>query len=174
MPGYLNKKALIDEIEKTAALFISEFDDVAQTDQALRLACVDRTPQEMLAYQLGWMHLLLAWERDEQQGKPVVTPAPNYKWNRLGELYQSFYNRYEQASLSTLRAQFTQTVSELITWLDSLEEDVLFASGSRKWAASTPANWPVWKWVHINTVAPFKSFRSKIRKWKKSRQVANV
>lgn len=35
------------------------------------------------------------------------------------------------------------------------------------WAASTPSNWPVWKWVHINTVAPFKSFRSKIRKWKR-------
>lgn len=23
------------------------------------------------------------------------------------------------------------------------------------------------KWIHINSVAPFKTFRSKIRKWKK-------
>ncbi|MDU5101023.1 MAG: ClbS/DfsB family four-helix bundle protein, partial [Clostridium butyricum] len=26
------------------------------------------------------------------------------------------------------------------------------------------------KWIHINTVAPFKSFRTKIRKWKKIQQ----
>lgn len=30
-------------------------------------------------------------------------------------------------------------------------------------------NWPIWKWVHINTVAPFKTFRRKICKWKKLR-----
>ncbi|KWZ73162.1 hypothetical protein HMPREF3198_01521 [Winkia neuii] len=30
-----------------------------------------------------------------------------------------------------------------------------------------PSAWPVWKWVHINTVAPFTTFRTKIRKWKK-------
>ncbi|MGO3317954.1 MAG: ClbS/DfsB family four-helix bundle protein, partial [Leuconostoc carnosum] len=27
---------------------------------------------------------------------------------------------------------------------------------------------PVWKWVHINSVAPFGTFRTKIRKWKKA------
>ncbi|MER2002308.1 MAG: ClbS/DfsB family four-helix bundle protein, partial [Carnobacterium inhibens] len=25
-----------------------------------------------------------------------------------------------------------------------------------------------WKWIHINTVAPFTNFRTKIRKWKKA------
>ncbi|MFZ3195383.1 MAG: ClbS/DfsB family four-helix bundle protein, partial [Bacillus mycoides] len=41
-----------------------------------------------------------------------------------------------------------------------------FQSEQRKWA-TTKAMWPVWKWVHINTVAPFMNFRTKIRKWKK-------
>ncbi|QOS69635.1 ClbS/DfsB family four-helix bundle protein [Eggerthella guodeyinii] len=27
----------------------------------------------------------------------------------------------------------------------------------------------MWKWVHTNTVAPYKSFRSKIRTWKRAR-----
>lgn len=45
----------------------------------------------------------------------------------------------------------------------------LHQPGGRKWTQSTPANWPVWKWVHINTVALFKSFRSRIRKRKKLR-----
>lgn len=37
-----------------------------------------------------------------------------------------------------------------------------------EWASSTPSKWRVWKWIHINIVAPFKSFRTKIRKWKKT------
>ncbi|MEA5136086.1 MAG: ClbS/DfsB family four-helix bundle protein [Candidatus Fimivivens sp.] len=169
MQAYSDKKALVAEIEKTAALFIAEFDDVAEADINLRFEEVDRTPQEMLAYQLGWMHLLLEWEHDEQQGDIVITPASGYKWNQLGGLYQSFYDHYREASLSALIEAFTSAVFELTAWLNSLEETVLFTPGARKWAASTPSNWPVWKWVHINTVAPFKSFRGKIRKWKKAR-----
>lgn len=29
------------------------------------------------------------------------------------------------------------------------------------------AVWEVYKFIHVNTVAPFKTFRNKIRKWKK-------
>ena len=28
---------------------------------------------------------------------------------------------------------------------------------------TTPSSWPIWKWIHINIVAPFKLFRIKIR-----------
>ncbi len=169
MQAYSGKKALIAEVENTAALLIAEFGDIEEADKNLRFDGVDRTPQEMLAYQLGWMHLLLDWEHDEQQGNIVITPAPGYKWNQLGALYQSFYDHYREASLSALKEAFTATVFEVTSWLNSLEETELFTPGTRKWAASTPSNWPVWKWIHINTVAPFKSFRSKILKWKKAR-----
>lgn len=36
----------------------------------------------------------------------------------------------------------------------------------RNWS-SNKAQWPIWKWIHINSVAPFKNFRTKIRRWKK-------
>ena len=54
-----------------------------------------------------------------------------------------------------------------LEWLGGFSEDELFKTGGRKWAVSTSSAWPIWKWVHINTVAPSKSFRGKIRKWKK-------
>ena len=31
----------------------------------------------------------------------------------------------------------------------------------------TPAVWEVYRFIHVNTVAPFGSFRTKIRKWKR-------
>ncbi|QIB68897.1 ClbS/DfsB family four-helix bundle protein [Aminipila butyrica] len=172
MQEYANREALIAEIKKTANLFISEFDGIHESDKAVRFEEVDRTPQEIIAYQLGWMKLLRSWDKDELAGKEVVTPSPGYKWNQLGGLYQSFYAQYQEESLSELIELFGSTVEELIHWLDGFSDEELFCSGGRKWASSTPSNWPIWKWVHINTVAPFKSFRSKIRKWKKLRTKA--
>ena len=49
----------------------------------------------------------------------------------------------------------------------SLSREELFTSGQRAWASSTPSAWPVAKWIHINTVAPFTSFRTRIRAWKR-------
>jgi hypothetical protein len=69
--------------------------------------------------------------------------------------------------LEKLCKMFEVAVDEFIQWFEKFTEKEIFQAGGRKWASSTPSNWPIWKWVHINTVAPFKSFRSKIRKWKK-------
>lgn len=171
MQEYTSKDALVEEIKKTAAQFIQEFEAVADADSDVRIEEVDRTPREMIAYQLGWMGLIRGWDSDELAGKEVITPAPGYKWNQMGELYQGFYEKYSGQSLSQLREMFDETVSSFIIWLQDLSDEELFQPGGRKWAQSTPSNWPIWKWVHINTAAPFKSFRSKIRKWKKLRAV---
>ena len=61
--------------------------------------------------------------------------------------------------------------AELCVWIEGLREDELFLAGQRKWA-KTAAQWPLWKWIHINTVAPFINFRTQIRKWKKCLKTA--
>ena len=167
MQKYEDKDALVDEIKKTAALFIKEFEEIDEADKNVRYDGVDRTPQEIIAYQLGWMELIRGWDNDELEGKEVITPAPGYKWNQMGALYQGFYEKHDDKTLVQLLELFESTVDALIAWLDGFSTDEFFQPGGRKWAASTKSNWPVWKWVHINTIAPFKSFRSKIRKWKK-------
>lgn len=62
---------------------IAEFDDVPASGIHTLKDGVDRTPAQMLAYQLGWMDLLLGWEEGERAGRKVVTPAPGHRWNRL-------------------------------------------------------------------------------------------
>ncbi|MCL2578552.1 MAG: ClbS/DfsB family four-helix bundle protein [Oscillospiraceae bacterium] len=172
MEEYKDKAALSEAIRKAAEQFISEFNDVDESGKDVRLDEVDRTPEEMIAYQLGWMELIRGWDADELAGKEVVTPAPGYKWNQMGALYQGFYGRCKGKTLDELTEAFNMSVESLIGWLSGFSEEELFSPGGRKWASSTPSNWPIWKWVHINTVAPFKSFRSKIRKWKKLRASA--
>lgn len=167
MRTYESGTELAAEITKRANLFIGEFAEVPTGSWDLLVEGVDRTPRQMLAYQLGWMELLLGWEHDEQAGIEVVTPAPGYKWNNLGDLYESFYKRWEQVETQELIDRFKVLLDEVIYLTNTLSVTELFASGQRAWASSTPSAWPVWKWIHINTVAPFTTFRTKIRKWKK-------
>src|SRR5699024_1995546 len=98
MKEYKDKEELINEIQKTSRLFISEFDDVNEYERNKIIDGVDRSPAQMIAYQLGWLNLLMSWDRDELEGKEVIIPAPNYKWNTLGGLYDSFYKQFENYS----------------------------------------------------------------------------
>lgn len=170
MQEYKSKEELIDEILNRGKLFIDEFSDIEETDKDKLIDGVDRTPAQMIAYQFGWINLIIDWEKQEQQGITVITPSADYKWNNLGGLYESFYKQYENYSLQELCSMFEEAEQKIIKLAESYTNTELFQSAGRKWASSTPANWPIWKWIHINTVAPFKSFRSKIRKWKKLNQ----
>jgi len=165
--GYSSKKELINEINKRAKLFIDEFKEIKDENRDTFVKEVDRSPAQMIAYQLGWMNLIFLWEEKNKNDETVITPSENYKWNNLGGLYQSFYKKYENYSIKKLITEFNITVKKITDLIEVYTEKELFEQNQRQWASSTPSNWPIWKWIHINTVAPFKTFRIKIRKWKR-------
>ena len=102
MRTYENKDELKNEINKSFAKYISEFNDIPEHLKDKRIDEIDRTPAENLAYQVGWTTLVIKWESDERKGIPVKTPSDNFKWNQLGELYQWFTDTYAQLSLQEL------------------------------------------------------------------------
>jgi len=163
---YNNKAALIDAIQYTYRRFDEEFNDIEDGARDVRITGVDRTPAEIIAYQLGWLHLVMGWDKQEQEGEIVHMPSPEYKWNQLGALYQSFYEHYSSYSLTELRNQLKDAVQLWVNWIDSYNDEALFIQGVRNWTGDKQ-NWPMARWIHINSVAPFTNFRTKIRKWKK-------
>lgn len=169
MRKYANKEELKAEIKKSFEKYISEFDNIPESLKDKIVDNVDRTPAENLAYQVGWTTLVLKWEKDERNGLQVHTPSDDFKWNQLGELYQWFNDEYAHLSLNALKAQLEENVNSLYVLIDSMSEEELFAPHMRKWAdeATKTAVWEVYKFIHVNTVAPFGTFRTKIRKWKK-------
>ncbi len=102
MRTYENKDELKNEINKSFAKYISEFNDIPEHLKDKRIDEIDRTPAENLVYQVGWTTLVIKWESDERKGIPVKTPSDNFKWNQLGELYQWFTDTYAQLSLQEL------------------------------------------------------------------------
>ena len=169
MRSYTGKEELKEEIGKTYAKFIAEFENIPEEMKDLRAEGVDRTPAENLAYQVGWTTLLLQWERDEKRGLEVKTPSAQFKWNQLGALYQWFTDTYAGLSLHELRGMLDGNVQAIYAMIDAMPDEDLFAPHRRKWAddATKTAVWEVYKFIHINTVAPFGTFRTKLRKWKK-------
>ena len=165
MRTYENKEELKNEINKSFAKYISEFDDIPEYLKDMRVDEVDRTPAENLAYQVGWTTLVIKWESDERKGLHVKTPSDNFRWNQLGGLYQWFTDTYAHLSLRELN----ENINMIYEMIDSLSDEELFEPHMRKWAdeATKTAVWEVYKFIHVNTVAPFGTFRTKIRKWKK-------
>lgn len=122
---------------------------------------------DVIAYQIGWGQQLLRWDAEEKQGKKPEMPSPDFKWNQLGALAQSFYDRESEKSLSQLRTEFAALVEDILTWVTKLDEETLFQPGQRRW---TGEKWPLVKWIQVNTVAPYGSARTRIRRWKKEQQ----
>ncbi|HGC8731447.1 TPA: ClbS/DfsB family four-helix bundle protein [Streptococcus agalactiae] len=176
MRSYESKEELKNEIKKTFGKYISEFDNIPEELKDKRVDQVDRTPAENLAYQVGWTTLVLKWEEDEKKGIEVKTPSDKFKWNQLGELYQWFTDTYAHKSLKELKEQLSQNIEDIYSLIDNLTEEELFKPHMRKWAdeATKTATWEVYKFIHVNIVAPFGTFRTKIRKWKKLNNFVNV
>lgn len=172
MRKYENKEELKTEIHKAFEKYIAEFDDIPEASKDQRMEGVDRTPAENLAYQVGWTTLVLQWEETERRGLPVKTPSDEFQWNQLGKLYQWFTNTYAQLSLEELKTRLETNVNAIYAMIDSFSEEELFMPHQRKWAddATKTAVWAVYQFIHVNTVAPFGTFRTRIRKWKKLNQ----
>ena len=170
MRTYQNKEELKAEIEKSFEKYISEFDGLPEDLKDKRIEGADRTPAENLAYQVGWTTLILKWEADEKNGRQVHTPSDIFKWNQLGGLYQWFTDTYAHVSLKELKDRLRENIQAIYAMIDALSEEELFQPHMRKWAdeSTKTAVWEVYKFIHVNTVAPFGTFRTKIRKWKKA------
>lgn len=167
MKEYATKEEFIEEIRRTADLFIGEYADIPEDAMKLRMEEDARTPYENLAYQLGWMALVQKWEHEEQTGNTPTLPAPGVKWNQTSLLHNQFYAAYGRFDKEELENLFAKSVNDICNWLETFNDEELFQPGGRNWAQSTSSNWPVWRWVNTNTVAPFTNFRKAVRKWKK-------
>ena len=119
MRTYENKDELKNEINKSFAKYISEFNDIPEHLKDKRIDEVDRTPAENLAYQVGWTTLVIKWESDERKGIPVKTPSDNFKWNQLGELYQWFTDTYAQLSLQELKDRLNENINSKLATTSS-------------------------------------------------------
>ncbi len=153
-------KNLYDAYEKLDSEFTAVSPDTEREPGiAGEISCCD-----IVAYQIGWANLLLGWDESELKGKLPAMPASGFKWNQLGELAKSFYAKESTKTLQQLRVEFRLVHKRLVIWIESLSEQELFEIHQRQW---TGEKWTMVKWIQVNTIAPYRSARTKVRRWKK-------
>lgn len=165
---YNSKLELIETIKNNAKLFIKEYYNIEETSMKNIDEDIEYSPFQMLALCIGWMDLVLAWEDEEQKGVQKTSLATEWKWNDLDWLYQSFYDKYNNYFLKDLIDDFNQKVDSIIQLVNNLSDIELFETGKRNWAKTNGKEFSVCRLIHLNTIANFKNFKGKIRKWKKS------
>ncbi len=115
---------------------------------------------DLLAYLIGWGELVLSWNRQTQNGEVINFPTPDFKWTELGLLAQQFYKDYQHLDFSELRIRLKETVERLLILVASMTDESLYGTPFYK-------HYPFGRMVQLNSSAPYKNARTRLRKWKK-------
>ncbi len=148
---------LVQEIQIQSEKFAKFFDKVSEVNRKKKLVPFtwgDISPQDLLAYQIGWGNLLLHWYQQGIDGKDVMMPGEGFtKWDYQG-LANHFFRKYRNATIR----DFLDLVQEIIDVVKNEHVNGrLSIKGAFAWC-SLPSGkqWTLGKWVRVNTCAPYK------------------
>lgn len=113
---------------------------------------------DIISYQIGWGELVICWYESGTQGKTSVMPGGGFEtWDYIG-LAQHFYAKYQ---FENLDEQYQEFYAVVRVFLYIVEKE--YASGNLDQLGVWPwctlqsgKQWPLSKWIAINTAAPYK------------------
>lgn len=168
MPVPANKEELLKAIETNYSKLKKELETISVEETAVKeldghakgtLMSIDN----LLAYLIGWAELVLKWNKNRSENKPVDFPETGYKWNELGKLAQKFYADYQNADFNTLIQKLDDTVKKITDLIESKTNGELYGVG---WYEK----WTLGRMIQFNTASPYNNARGRIRKWKKEKK----
>lgn len=168
MPVPANKEELLKAIETNYSKLKKELETISVEETAVKeldghakgtLISIDN----LLAYLIGWGELVLKWNKNRSENKPVDFPETGYKWNELGKLVQKFYADYQNDDFNTLIQKLDDTVKKITSLIESKNNDELYGVG---WYEK----WTLGRMIQFNTASPYNNARGRIRKWKKEKK----
>jgi len=126
---------------------------------------------DLIAYQIGWGNLLIGWHQDGIKGKMPDMPGEGFtKWDYTG-LAQHFYKKYQYDNGNEQIKQFHNVVQKIINIVENeYKNGNLDKTGKWAWCTlSSGKQWPLSKWITVNSSAPYKRASGLIRRYLKSK-----
>ncbi|MDY8134205.1 ClbS/DfsB family four-helix bundle protein [Aquimarina sp. 2201CG5-10] len=118
----------------------------------------------LVSYLIGWGELVLKWNSKKIKNEEVDFPETGYKWNELGRLAQKFYEDYSDIKYDELLEKLDAIVLQIIVLIKHQDDHHLYQI---PWYEK----WTMGRMIQLNTVSPYKNARSRIRKWKKEKNL---
>lgn len=163
---------LSQDIHKNYKVLVHLISQIPTTER--NLACLEGNKgpisvRDVIAYQIGWGQLLIGWYESGLQRKNPDMPGEGFlKWDYTG-LAKHFHEKYRLDGSSKQLAVFDKTVERIISIVETEHKaDQLDKVGVWDWCTlKSGKQWPLSKWIRINTVAPYRKAVISIRKLKR-------
>ncbi|WBL22523.1 ClbS/DfsB family four-helix bundle protein [Zunongwangia sp. HRR-M8] len=164
-----NKKELIDDIKTTYSKLKKDLEDIplkSTKTKELEGHAKDTNMSvcNLVSYLIGWGELVLKWDRKMKNNKEVDFPETGYKWNELGKLANKFYLDYEHLPYLELLEKLDKVFVEILEIIENNSNKELYQTA---WYGK----WTKGKMIQFNTSSPYKNARTRIRRWKKSKEI---
>lgn len=116
--------------------------------------------KELLAVRAWWTEAVIEWVRLGQEGKTPITPAEGYRWNETPRLNSGIARSAKRKSFKSIVKRLDNGFAALMLLIDSLDDRELLKVGAFQWAG----NYPIARWISLNTARQYKTARTFIRK----------
>lgn len=123
---------------------------------------------DLIAYQIGWGKCLIRWYESGIKGETPEMPGEGFSnWDYVA-IARYFYQKYQYDASNQQMKVFNQVVSQLLD-IVRIEQQTnqLDQIGIWPWCTLTSGKqWPLSKWIRVNTVSPYKRTVQLIKKAK--------
>ena len=121
---------------------------------------------DVVAYQIGWGKLLVGWYRTGAAGKTPEMPLNGFTWD-YAALAEHFYKQHQKKSLKALKSEFVSVAEEILEIVRAEQKTGnLDKIGVWPWCRlQSGREWPLSKWIQVNSVSPYKRATTAIRKF---------
>lgn len=119
--------------------------------------------KQVIGHRVHWMDLFFGWYEDGKAGKEVQTPAPGTKWNQLKPYNAKVYEAAAKQSWPDVLAQLKERHTAFLAFIDSLEDDVLYAKHIYPWTNE----WTLGRWAESSGPSHYRSAAKFVRKVKR-------
>lgn len=162
----LSKEVIISYQKLFQALQLLELEDFYKKNIIFNGPFI--SPAELLSYQIGWAELLLSWYHQGKVRAPFIMPGKGFdRWDYKG-IAEHFFREGMLEEQAKQLERFTRVVMQIV---EIIEEEHhlgnLEATGVWSWCTlRSGKQWPLSKWIRVNTIAPYKRALSILRKRK--------
>lgn len=125
---------------------------------------------DIVAYQIGWGTLLIGWYNAGINGKTLDMPGDGFStWDYTG-LARHFYTKYRYDSAQEQDQRLHVIVQHILNIIEhEYQTGNLDKIGVWTWCTlASGKQWPLSKWITVNTVSPYKRAATLIRKFLKT------
>lgn len=163
------KAPLSQEIQKEYDKLINLIDSIPVSSRILKQ--IEGTGgkvsiSDLIAYQIGWGKCLIGWYESGIKGEVPVMPGDGFSTWDYTAIARHFYQKYQYHYQDEHSQVFHQVMLQL---LDIVEKEHQTGNLDRigVWSRCTLRSgkqWPLSKWIKINTSSPYKRAYQLIKK----------